>query len=123
VSAEAVLYQRFLQAVALAGAGFADSLTYHAARWLPARSHVRAALDARHAVHPSGQVIKLEVFCPWKEHLYELEEELECVGEIKYCLYEVSTRTTGEKNWEYGVVVESGDLGKGRDEEEEEEDI
>jgi|AntAceMinimDraft_1070359.scaffolds.fasta_scaffold334650_1 uncharacterized UPF0160 family protein len=27
------------------------------------------------AVHPSGEIIKLPCYCPWKEHLFELEEE------------------------------------------------
>ena len=39
-------------------------------------------------VHESGKVIKLERFCPWKEHLFRLEETGFCgQGEIKYVLY------------------------------------
>jgi hypothetical protein len=33
--------------------------------------------------------MKLNTYCPWKEHLYELEEEMGCQGEVLYCLYEV----------------------------------
>ena len=58
--------------------------------WLPARGHVKEALEQRAGVDPSGQVIKLNTFCPWKEHLHELEEEMGIGGTVKYCLYEVS---------------------------------
>ena len=43
--------------------------------WWPARDIVAASLDGRAAVHASGQIVKLTGFCPWKEHLYEMEEE------------------------------------------------
>lgn len=33
--------------------------------------------------------MKLNTFCPWKEHLYGLEEEMGISGEVLYCLYEV----------------------------------
>ena len=31
--------------------------------------------DGAKEVHPSGEIIKLPCYCPWKEHLFELEEE------------------------------------------------
>ena len=37
----------------------------------------------------SGEIICLETVCPWKEHLYELEEELAVEKPLKYCIYEV----------------------------------
>jgi len=39
---------------------------------------------------PAGKIMKLTTFCPWKEHLYGLEEEMGIAGEVLYCLYEVS---------------------------------
>lgn len=42
---------------------------------LPARSIVQSALDKRTSVDPSGCVLKLDRYCPWKEHLFEIEEE------------------------------------------------
>lgn len=36
--------------------------------------------------------MRLDTFCPWKEHLYGLEEELGIAGEVLYCLYEVQYR-------------------------------
>ena len=59
--------------------------------WLPARALVQEALEVRHKVNPSGQIIKLPVAgCPWKEHLAQLEEEQKLGDAIKFCLYEVS---------------------------------
>lgn len=61
--------------------------------WLPARALVQEALEGRHKVDPSGQIIKLPVAgCPWKEHLAQLEEEQKLGDAIKFCLYEVSMR-------------------------------
>ena len=58
--------------------------------WLPARALVQEALEQRHKVDPSGQIIKLPVAgCPWKEHLAQLEEEQKLGDAIKFCLYEV----------------------------------
>lgn len=89
-SADDVLLQRFLAASALAGAEFKESVSYLATAWLPARCHVKSDLEARQAVHPSGEIVKLSTYCPWKEHLHELEEEEGAGGQVKYVLYEVS---------------------------------
>lgn len=58
--------------------------------WLPARAVVEQALQQRHEVDSSGEILRLSSACPWKEHLYDLEEELHISPYIKYCLYEVS---------------------------------
>jgi len=51
---------------------------------------VQEALDGRHKVDPSGQIIKLPVAgCPWKEHLAQLEEEQKLGDAVKFCMYEV----------------------------------
>lgn len=39
-------------------------------------------------VDPSGEIIELEGGgCPWKEHLFELEEELKIEVPIKFVIY------------------------------------
>ena len=60
--------------------------------WLPARSIVEAAVAA--ALPAEGkrgrappQILKLAQFCPWKSHLFDLEEERGIAGAFKYCLY------------------------------------
>ena len=63
----------------------------YAQAWLPGRAIVEQCLRDRHSVHPSGAVIKLKQYCPWKEHMYDLEAELGIEGQIKFCLYQVGT--------------------------------
>jgi len=87
----AVLYERFLSAKTLAGVEFLDSVNYFGKVWLPGRKHVVEAIEGRHAVHASGEILQLGQYCPWKEHLYELEQELKVEPPIKYCLYEDGT--------------------------------
>lgn len=38
-------------------------------------------------VHPSGQIMELKARCPWKDHLFDLEEELGIVGKIKFVVF------------------------------------
>ena len=38
-------------------------------------------------VHSSGEVIVLEISCPWTEHLFALEEKLGFVEQVKFVLY------------------------------------
>ena len=78
----------FEKAMALAGAEFLDSVNYFGKVWLPGRTPVEAALAGRHAVHPSGLILKLPCYCPWKEHLYELEAEQGISPLPLYVLYE-----------------------------------
>lgn len=54
------------QAVELTGTEFKAHVNGLLSSWLPAREVVERALDARESVHPSGKIIKLEQFCPWK---------------------------------------------------------
>ena len=66
----------------------------YATHWLPARSLVDQALRARHSVHASGEIMRLEHFCPWQEHLFDLEEEAECSLDgqqlVKYVIFQDS---------------------------------
>lgn len=48
--------------------------------WLPARDIVKASLAKAHEVHPSGKIMVLDAFCPWKDHLFELEGEAAARG-------------------------------------------
>ena len=50
---------------------------------------MREAIEKRKSVDESGEIILLETICPWKEHLYELEEEMGLEKPLKYCIYEV----------------------------------
>ncbi|KAH8999001.1 GAMM1 protein [Lactarius hatsudake] len=67
---------QFLKASQLAGEEFLGRLSYYGRSWLPARDLVLAALSKRENVDPSGRVIVFDQYAPWKEHLFELEQEL-----------------------------------------------
>ena len=93
--------EQFLKAVALTGAEFDEYLSYYARKWLPARQHVEKALDNAKHVHPSGEILKLETFCPWKEHLYELEAERGLTTLPKFMLWQDS------KGWRVSTIPAS----------------
>ena len=79
---------QFTKAVALTGGEFDDAVKYYGLSWLPARKYVESALDSAKEVHPSGEILKLPCYCPWKEHLFELEGERGTDPLPKYALYE-----------------------------------
>lgn len=54
---------------------------------MPAYEGVKAAWEKRKEVHPSGELMYLEISCPWKGHLNKIEEEAETFGELKFVLY------------------------------------
>ncbi|GJN21878.1 hypothetical protein PR202_gb09400 [Eleusine coracana subsp. coracana] len=78
----------FQQAMMLAGGEFLESVHFHVKSWLPARSIVMECLLSRGNVDPSGEIMVLDRFCPWKLHLFELEEELKIEPLTKYVLYQ-----------------------------------
>ncbi|KAK1619013.1 hypothetical protein QYE76_024530 [Lolium multiflorum] len=78
----------FQQAMVLAGSEFMESVRFHVKSWLPARSIVMECLLSRGNVDPSGEIMVLDRFCPWKLHLFELEQELKTDPLTKYVLYE-----------------------------------
>ncbi|XP_074591901.1 uncharacterized protein LOC141847730 [Curcuma longa] len=80
--------EAFQQAMMLAGGEFLDCLRFHARSWIPARSIVAECIASRGNVDPSGEIMVLDRFCPWKHHLFELEEELKIEPLIKYVLYQ-----------------------------------
>lgn len=80
---------QFAKAMALAGGEFMDAVRYYGKVWLPARRYVKDALERRFETDPSGEILKLERFCPWKDHLFELEQELGVADPLpKYMLYQ-----------------------------------
>ncbi|KAL4187525.1 hypothetical protein AMTRI_Chr09g19420 [Amborella trichopoda] len=80
--------EAFQHAMELAGGELMENVRFHARSWLPARSIVMDCLAARHEIDSSGEIMVLKKFCPWKLHLFELEEEMKIEPPIKYVLYE-----------------------------------
>ena len=90
-AAQAYEDARFERASARIGEEFSRALDYLAGAWLPARAIVAKAYAARHRWDPSGRVMVFEgQSVPWKDHLYDLEEEeekKEGQGQVLYVLY------------------------------------
>ena len=78
----------FHKAVALTGAEFVAATKYYGESWLKAREHVVSALDDAVKTHESGEILKLPCYCPWKEHLFELERERGTDPLPKYVLFQ-----------------------------------
>jgi len=79
---------QFMKAMALVGSELIDRVQYFYKSWWPAREIVVAAVNKRHEIDPSGEIIAFESGgCPWKDHLFTLEEELGITPGIKFSLF------------------------------------
>uniref|UniRef100_H2ZNV2 Uncharacterized protein n=1 Tax=Ciona savignyi TaxID=51511 RepID=H2ZNV2_CIOSA len=86
-----IIYDKklFEDAMTMVGKEFEDCVHGYVDAWLPARDIVVKAVNQRFEVSDAGLVIVLDQFCPWKEHLLNLEDEgFVKNGEILYVLYE-----------------------------------
>ncbi|XP_055933486.1 MYG1 exonuclease-like isoform X2 [Argiope bruennichi] len=78
----------FEKACQLVEQEFLDRLNFYGKIWLPARDIVKSAVQNRFSVHSSGEIIEFaNGGCPWKEHLFELEESLKVEKPIKFVIY------------------------------------
>jgi len=93
---------QFVKAMQLVGEEFTDRVKFYSQVWWPAREIVVRAVNSRHQVDPSGEVMVFEDgCCPWKEHLFMLEKELNIKPNIKFVLF-----TDNNGNWRVqGVPV------------------
>ena len=75
-AAQAAEDARFELASARIGEEFDRDLDYYVGAWLPARAVVEAAFAKRREHDAQGRILVFEgTSCPWKDHLYTLEEE------------------------------------------------
>lgn len=81
----------FERSSALMGEVFVSLLKGYGNSWLPARSIVEAAFESRFDVDKSGKTLRLDQFCPWKEHLYSIEKEKSAQGAIEFVLFQDSS--------------------------------
>uniref|UniRef100_A0A1I8AVZ0 UPF0160 protein MYG1, mitochondrial n=1 Tax=Steinernema glaseri TaxID=37863 RepID=A0A1I8AVZ0_9BILA len=81
--------ERFAKAMSVIGEEFEGALSYLYSAWWPAREIVEKALKRRTEYEASGKVLVFENgSCPWKEHFFDLEEELGLKGdEITYAVF------------------------------------
>eukprot|EP00164_Ancoracysta_twista_P006531 GFYU01009105.1.p1 GENE.GFYU01009105.1~~GFYU01009105.1.p1 ORF type:complete len:355 (+),score=90.06 GFYU01009105.1:33-1097(+) len=79
--------ERFRQAMQMTGSELVAAIEGLVHSWLPARSIVADGLAKRMDLDPSGRILRLDQFCPWKAHLNDLEKEQGIEGQILYVLY------------------------------------
>lgn len=77
----------FEKAMILVSEEFLYAVNYFLTVWLPAREYVRMALEDRFKIHKSGEIVEFTERFPWKEHLFDLEEELNIGHEVKYVIF------------------------------------
>ncbi|KAI8903784.1 MYG1/GAMM1-like protein [Gorgonomyces haynaldii] len=97
---DTVLYDQFLKAVALTGEEFDHTVKYFGLSWLPARDIVKESVAEAKSVHPSGHIVLLKHYCPWKDHIYELETEFGL--NVFYVIYQDG----GDQSWRIQAVAE-----------------
>lgn len=91
----------FQKAMLTAGGELDACIERVAKGWLPARAIVAKALSERKKDHESGQIVVMREWAPWKDHLFEMEAELE---KEKLCvLYVVYQDMTGS-SWRVQCV-------------------
>lgn len=78
----------FLSAMKVAGSEFDEMLCRYTKSWLPAHSIVADCIKSRNGIDSSGEILLLKRYCPWKEHIFELERDLNVDPLIKYVLYQ-----------------------------------
>lgn len=96
---------RFKSAMLLTGSELSQSVLYVVRNWLPVKNIIRKLFEKRFEHHPSGSIIVLDEFVPWKDHMFQTETELK-VSESErplYVLYEDDTN----HSWRVQCVPES----------------
>jgi uncharacterized UPF0160 family protein len=71
-----VMNSQFQQAMLLTTSEFIVAVEGLVKSWWPGRSIVQNAVTTRHEVHPSGKIILFSKACPWKDHLFDMEQSL-----------------------------------------------
>ncbi|SCW04309.1 LAFE_0H10704g1_1 [Lachancea fermentati] len=90
-ASDASFDKNFFRASEFIGETFVKLVKNYGESWLPAKALVQKAIEERYSIDSSGRIIKLQQFCPWKEHLYEVEKELGIAGQILFVLFEDSS--------------------------------
>lgn len=78
----------FLKAMRVVGEEFMDRVLYYKKAWLPARQLVVDAIEKRKETDPSGEIMVLSSGgCPWRDHLFDIEQEQNISPPIKFVIY------------------------------------
>lgn len=81
----------FVKASVLAGSELDDYILHTAKSWLPARGIVEKAMARRKEEEPSGKILVMREWAPWKDHLYDIEREEDVVDQVLYVVYKDMT--------------------------------
>lgn len=84
---------QFLKASEYIGTVFFDLVNGYIKSWLPAKNLVIEAVQNRFDVDPSGKIIEFTQFCPWKEHLFQVEKDENIVGTIEFVIFSDSSNS------------------------------
>lgn len=88
---------KFRVAMSLADEEFVNLTKGLIVSWWPARPIVQEAIEKRFEVSNSGAIIKLRRFCPWKDHLTEIEKLNNLEGKLLFVLFPEDNRENS--NW------------------------
>lgn len=101
--AQAAEDAKFLVASQRIGEEFDRDLDYYIKSWLPARALVEKAFGERSQYDGEGRIMVLSgQSCPWKDHLYMLEEEAGGASKVLYVLY--PEKPTPDAKWRIQTV-------------------
>ncbi|CAG0918644.1 unnamed protein product [Notodromas monacha] len=83
--------EAFAKALSIAELEFREQIDYYMHVWAPARELVKRAIQTRKSLYQSGEIIQLSTGgCPWVEHLFDIEKDLNIEDAIKFVLFEDS---------------------------------
>lgn len=89
----------FFEAQKYVGEEFEDRVKFAAEVWWPARKIVLNAINDRYKVDDCGLIMELSEACPWKEHFFNLEEELKVENPILFAIFH-----DGKDSWRVQAV-------------------
>lgn len=108
VEAQKAEDEKFLVASTKMGEEFSRGLDFYTRSWLPARDIVHQAYAKRLEHDPKGRILVFDgLSVPWKEHLYNLEEQEGGLAKVLYVLY--PEKPTPESKWRVQAVPVSKD--------------
>jgi len=80
--------KKFMQAMGVVETEFLDRINYFKNSWWPARQFVLSAIEKRHDIDASGEIVCFPSGgLPWKDHLLTVETDLNLLPSIKFVLF------------------------------------
>ncbi|CAD2108710.1 hypothetical protein YYG_01410 [Plasmodium vinckei petteri] len=79
--------ERFMLASDVVKDEFCSFVNYYSNIWYEAKTITLEAVKNRYNFHKSGRVIFLQKHCPYSDHIYNIEKELNIKDQILFCIY------------------------------------